>query len=66
VAEEAFNDFRALKLLESMSGRDAVLKMIDENLPKPVTFDNFPQSKKYIQDLRQKVNLKLKLQTYTK
>ena len=60
VAQEAFNDLRALRLLETLSGRDAVLKLIDEDLIIPITFSNFPQNDEYIINLRDKVNNKIK------
>ncbi|MCL2421297.1 MAG: DUF4091 domain-containing protein [Defluviitaleaceae bacterium] len=56
VAQEAFNDLRALRLLEKLSGRDAVLALIDENLAEPVTFSNFPQTEAYLLSLRRRVN----------
>ena len=56
VAQEAFNDLRALRLLESLKGRDFVLSMIDEGLAMPVTFNQFPQNEKYLLGLRERVN----------
>ena len=56
VAQEGFNDLRALRLLEKKIGREAVLDLIDENLAEPITFSSFPQNEEYILFLRQKVN----------
>jgi len=56
VAQEAFNDFRALKLLEELAGRDVVLGLIDEGLEKPITFSDFPQCDEYLLELRLRVN----------
>lgn len=59
VAQQAFNDLRALKLLEKQIGRDAVLELIDGNLAQPITFANFPQNEEYLLNLRQQVNEKV-------
>jgi len=62
VASEAFNDFRALKLLEEKIGRGAVLEMIDDGLASPLTFRRFPQTEDYLINLRQRVNAKISQQ----
>ena len=59
VFQEALNDLRALKLLESMAGRPHVLAMIDEDLATPVTFSTYPQSDSYLLSLRAKVNAEI-------
>jgi len=56
VAQEAFNDYRALKLLEKLAGREAVLAIIDEGLAEPITFSCFPQNEDYLLRLRLDVN----------
>ena len=53
---DAFQDIRALTLLEKHRGRDFVISMIDEGLDTPLTFDKYPKSADYILDLRAKVN----------
>jgi len=60
VADEAFNDYRALKLLESMIGRDAVCSLIDADLQTPLTFSKFPQNDEYILRLRKCINDNIK------
>lgn len=55
VAHEAFNDLRALRLLEKRIGRDVVLAMIDDGLAEPITFFDFPQNEEYLLGLRQRV-----------
>jgi len=59
VAQEAFNDLRALRMLEQLAGRDFVLGLIDDGLPQPITFSCFPQNAEYILSLRQKVNCEI-------
>ena len=56
VAQEAFFDLRALRLLEQLAGRDFVLGLIDEGLAEPITFSSFPQNAEYVLALRQRVN----------
>ncbi len=53
---DALQDIRALKLAESYIGRDAVLKLIEEDLEKPLTFKDYPMSPDYILNLRKKIN----------
>jgi len=60
VAQEAFNDLRVLRLLESLSGREIVLSMIDDGLKEPLKFDQFPQNEEYLLTLREKVNKKIR------
>ena len=55
-AQEAFNDLRALRLLEQLTGRDYVLALIDEGLQQSITFNCFPQNAEYVLALRQRVN----------
>ncbi|MCL2571343.1 MAG: DUF4091 domain-containing protein [Defluviitaleaceae bacterium] len=60
VAMEAFNDFRALKLLEELADRDTVLALVDEGLQNPITFSDFPQNEEYLLQLRLRVNARIK------
>ncbi|MCL2360371.1 MAG: DUF4091 domain-containing protein [Defluviitaleaceae bacterium] len=59
VAQEAFGDFRALTLLESLAGRNTVLELIDEGLVKPITFKEFPQNEEYLLQLRLRINQRI-------
>lgn len=60
VAQHAFNDLRALKLLEAKIGRDAVVELIDRGLDTQITFTDFPQNEAYLLNLRQQVNSLIK------
>lgn len=53
---EALQDMRALQLLETKLGRDAVVSLIDYGCEAPMTFTSYPRSGKYILDLREVVN----------
>jgi hypothetical protein len=56
VANEAFNDLRALKLLETLAGREFVLELIDKGLDQPIKFDSFPDDEDYLLSLRRGIN----------
>ena len=56
VANEAFNDLRALKLLEQMAGRDFVLALIAKELSESLAFDCFPESEAPLLSFRASVN----------
>lgn len=53
---EALNDLRALKLLESLTDKEYVLNLIEEDLAVPLTFMIYPKSDMYLISLRNKVN----------
>ena len=52
---EAYQDMRAMQLLETLAGREAVLKLIDEGI-EPITFDKYPHSDDYVLGLRERIN----------
>jgi hypothetical protein len=56
VLHHAFNDIRALKYLESLTGRPAVMELIEGDLGSPVTFSEYPKSDDYYIQLRNRVN----------
>jgi len=56
---EALYDLRAMKLLESLAGRDAVMEIIEDGID-PITFDEYPHSDEYILNMREKINAKIK------
>jgi hypothetical protein len=53
---DAISDIRAMKLCEELCGREAVLAAIDEVMPTPFDFNNFPQNGMYVLALRAKIN----------
>lgn len=59
VLEEALNDYRALRLLESYVGRDEVLELIRREAGMELSFKRYPRNDKFILELRDKVNRKL-------
>lgn len=60
VLNEAIQDHRALKLLEQYIGREAVIKLLEEDLSEPITFDTYPKSSAYLTLTRNKINRTLK------
>lgn len=56
VLAEAIYDLRALELLESLTSRETVLKLINEDLTTPLTFSTYPREAAYLLNLRDKVN----------
>ncbi len=59
VFHEAIQDIEALKLCESLIGREKVVALIDDLAGAPVTFSDYPQSADYILALRQAVNARI-------
>lgn len=55
---EALQDQRAMQLLESLSDRETVLKLIDEGI-EPIRFDVYPHEDSYILNLREKINAEI-------
>jgi hypothetical protein len=53
---EALQDLRALTLLESKLGKEAVIKLLEEDLQEPITFKVYPQDEKWILNKREKIN----------
>lgn len=58
VSMHAVQDLRAFELLESLAGRDEVLRLIEGDLPEEekITFSAYPRRADYILSLREKVN----------
>lgn len=53
---EALQDMRAMQLLESRIGHEATVKLIDETAGMNVDFKNYPRTKSYVHELREKIN----------
>jgi len=53
---EALQDMRALQLLESKIGHDAVVALIEETAGMTVDFKNYPRTKTFVHELREKIN----------
>ncbi len=60
VFHDAFQDLRALRLLESLKGRDFVLNLIEEGLDVPLSFTCYPHEQEWLLNLRKKINYNIK------
>ncbi len=56
VLHEALQDLRALQLLETMIGKEAVLAIVPDGLQKPITFTDYPRSERWLLDARSRIN----------
>ncbi len=53
---DAFQDLRALKLLESLTSREYVLNFIEQGLDVPLSFRTYPHEQEWLLDLRDRLN----------
>ena len=53
---EALTDLRALRLLESLAGKEYVMDLVEGELSEPLTFKRYPKSDMYLITLRNRVN----------
>lgn len=53
---DGFQDLRALRLLEKLTSREEVLKLIEQDLDIPLSFNCYPTNQKWLLDLREKIN----------
>ncbi len=73
VFNEGLQDMRAMQLLESLAGRDAVMAIIDDpayadeysekdenGIYKGISFFRYPHGSKYIMSIRERINRKIK------
>lgn len=53
---EAFQDARALELLEQKVGREKVLELLEDDLFKPLTFMEYPHENEWLLETRERIN----------
>ncbi len=56
VFADAFQDLRALKLLESYTSREYVLNLIERDLDIPLSFKTYPHEQSWLLNLRKTIN----------
>jgi len=56
---EALQDLRALTLLESKIGREAVLAILEEGLNEPISFSEYPRDANWLLNKREQINRKI-------
>ena len=59
IFREGLQDLRALRLLESHIGRDAVVSLIHEGLDYHITIKNYPRESAWLLELRRRINYSL-------
>lgn len=60
VLAEAFYDYRALKTLEHLVGKEKVIALLTEETGADFSFQNYPQDEEFVWKLREKVNHAIK------
>ncbi|MBQ8954175.1 MAG: DUF4091 domain-containing protein [Clostridia bacterium] len=56
VACHALQDLRAMRLLEALRGREAVMALVEEGLSEPISFTRYPKDAMYLLTLRRRIN----------
>lgn len=56
VFSDAISDLRALKLCESIYGREKTVKFLEEDIERPLKFADYPKSAEYILNTRKKID----------
>lgn len=57
---DALQDLRALQLLESLTSKEEVIKLIEEDLDEALTFTTYPRESDWLLAIREKVNKAIK------
>jgi hypothetical protein len=60
---EAMQDNRALKLLESMIGKQEAVKLLEEDMDQPLTFKHYDRRASWILDMKERINRQIKALT---
>ena len=56
VTRDALQDLRAFEMLAELESHAYVVSLMEEKLEQSITFDQYPHSAEYLQQLRSKVN----------
>lgn len=59
ILSQALQDIRALSLLESLTDKDFVMKLIESDLEMGISFFEYPKEEEYLFVLREKVNAEI-------
>lgn len=59
---DALQDMRAMQLLESMIGKDAVMKIVEKDVDTPIAFDSYPHSDEWQLQMRESINDEIRRQ----
>lgn len=61
VFREGLQDLRALRLLESIIGREATISMLEDDLNYKLKMTEYPREASWLLNMREKINMKLNL-----
>ena len=61
VFNEAFQDLRALKLLEALTSRKHVMSILEFGLDTPLSFRTYPHEQQWLLELRERINKEIEL-----
>lgn len=53
---EALQDLRALKLAETIAGRDAIINILEDGLDRPIDFRQYPTDPQWLLSVRERIN----------
>lgn len=56
VLREALQDMRALRLLETLAGREAALALLEARPDSPLTFGAYPRGEDWLRETRERIN----------
>lgn len=65
VFNEGLQDMRAMQLLESYTGKENVMSIIEDSIPK-ITFTEYPHDDKYLFNMRERINREIAKQVVRK
>lgn len=57
---DGLQDLRALRLLESLVGREKAVSVLESGLEKPLTFSEYPHSAEWLLQTRERINSEIK------
>jgi hypothetical protein len=60
IFNEALQDIRVMKTLESMTDKQTVMNIIEDGLTEEITFKKYPKGNEYLISMREKLNKKIK------
>lgn len=60
IFNEALQDIRVMKTLESMTDKKTVIDIIEDGLTEKITFKKFPKGNDYLISMRERINKKIK------
>ncbi len=56
VMRDALQDLRALRLLETLAGRETTVRLLEDDLAAPLTFREYPREARWIIERRERIN----------